>query len=473
VVSGDRGSDKARGDVARREWCPSNLEYSARRPSCPHFSSSCASSNMEKAKDSHLANPVRSWRHYVSPSFYRAKLRERGLSWVLGRIATKLLRWLVIILFFPVASVLRLLRVRFVFIVASRIGHLAVEPDCYIKEGLLGTRSRYRDLACVSRKEAANAHLLGYWQQYLRIVTSPTACWLLKPFSLQRVLRFDAGQYSMGMQEAARFPEVQARWGDRPPLLRLSDEDLEYGWTVLGKLGVPQGAWFVCFHSREAGYSPSDDLLHSYRNSDIEHYLSAIEAITAAGGWCIRMGDPSVRRLHIMERVIHYPHLEVRSDRMDVFLCAACRFFLGNTSGIGCLASVFGVPVAAANLVPLSAALPYGRSDLGIPKLLWSLEKNRYLTFKEVFSSPISNYRWTHLYEKAKVRVDENSPDDIRDLVIEMLERIAGTVVYTEQDEALQSRFKQMMGPSHYSYGSAARIGRDFLQKYRRLLDDE
>jgi hypothetical protein len=69
--------------------------------------------------------------------------------------------------------------------------------------------------------------------------------------------------------------------------------------------------------------------------------------------------------------------------------------------------------------------------------------------------------------------VDENTPDDIRDLVLEMLERTAGTVVYTEKDEALQRRFKQMMRPSHYSYGSVARVGRDFLRKYRRLLDDE
>jgi len=428
---------------------------------------------METATDNYPANQIRTWHHYVSPNFYRAKLRERGCYWVLGKIVARLLRWFVIILFFPVASVLRPLRIRFVFIVASRIGHLAIEPDCYIKEGLLGTRARYRDFVCVSRKEAANPHLLGYWQQYLRIVTSPTACWLLKPFALQRVLRFDARQYSMGMQKAARFPEVQARWGDRPPLLRLSDEDFEYGWAILRELGIPQGAWFVCFHSREVGYSPGDDLLHSYRNSDIEHYLAAVEAITAAGGWCIRMGDPSVKRLPIVERVIHYPHLEIRSDRMDVFLCAACRFFLGNTSGIGCLASIFGVPVAAANLVPLSVALPYGRADLGIPKLLWSLDKNRYLTFREVFSSPISNYRWTHLYEKARVRVDENTPDDIRALVLEMLERTAGSTVYTEEDEALQNRFKQMMGPSHYSYGSAARVGRDFLQKYRSLLGDE
>ena len=51
------------------------------------------------------------------------------------------------------------------------------------------------------------------------------------------------------------------------------------------------------------------------------------------GAWCLRMGDPSMRPMPRAPRVIDYAHSAIRSDWMDVFLCARCRFFIGNTSG--------------------------------------------------------------------------------------------------------------------------------------------
>jgi putative glycosyltransferase (TIGR04372 family) len=154
---------------------------------------------------------------------------------------------------------------------------------------------------------------------------------------------------------------------------------------------------------------------------------------------------------------------------MDVFLCAHCRFFVGNTSGLSLVSTIFGVSSVLANLTPFSAALPLGGSDIGIPKLLRK-HSGEFLPFRKILDSAAANYRFEELYEKNGLKVVDSSPEDIRDLVVEMLERLEGHLTYSSEDERLQQRFRELMRPGHYSLGSKSRIGRDFLKKYSSLL---
>jgi len=131
------------------------------------------------------------------------------------------------------------------------------------------------------------------------------------------------------------------------------------------------------------------------------------------------------------------------------------------------------VPVASANAAPFSTVLCLRPGDIGLPKLHWSKTYHRFLTFQEVLGSPMGDFRHTDLFEEAGVRLVENSPEDVRDLAMERLDRIMSKVVYSKEDESLQKRFASLMKPGHYTYGSAARIGRDFLRKYRQLMPGE
>jgi putative glycosyltransferase (TIGR04372 family) len=137
------------------------------------------------------------------------------------------------------------------------------------------------------------------------------------------------------------------------------------------------------------------------------------------------------------------------------------------------LSSVFGRPVAAANQVPLSTVLAFGLNDIATPKLLWSEKESRYLDFREVFESDISNFRFTSLYQDHHIRAVENSPEDVLDLALEMLERIEGPYTYSPEDEALQVRVKSFMREGHFSFGGCNRVGRGFLRKYQHLLEDK
>lgn len=172
-------------------------------------------------------------------------------------------------------------------------------------------------------------------------------------------------------------------------------------------------------------------------------------------------------------RIIDYAHLPIKSGWMDLFLCASCRFFLGSSSGLNVLPAIFGVPSGVANLIPLSVALPFGPQDVGIPKLSWSRKEKRYLTFEETFDSPVGRCCHDPLYAQEEVEAVENSPEDILELAIEMLEKTEGKLVYSEDDERLQACFKSLLEPAHWSYGSASRIGRDFLKKHSDLFGEK
>ena len=365
-----------------------------------------------------------------------------------------------------------LARIRFLRIALGRVGHLALEPDFFLKEQLLGLTKRCLGVIVSPPGAAANECLLEYWRRYIWVVRNHFWATILSRFYRYSHVYLDLNRNVVAINKTAPFIAVQRAWGNRPALLTLEEKHRGEGRARLAELGVPSDAEFVCFHCREGGYSPSDEHLHSFRNNSIENYLPAVAELAMRGLWCIRMGDPSMRQIEPMERVIDYAHLDIRSDWMDVFLCASCRFFLGSTSGLAHVAYVFGRPSAMPNQVPLSMALAFGLSDVAIPKLLWLEKEGRYLSFGEAFDSNASNFRYTNLYREHGLQPLENTAEDIRDLALEMLERSKGNVIYTPGDEELQQRFKTHMRPGHFSFGGINRIGRDFLRKYAYLLED-
>jgi putative glycosyltransferase (TIGR04372 family) len=362
-----------------------------------------------------------------------------------------------------------LVRVKFLRLSApGRIGHLASELDTYVKAGMLRLRWPCFGILIVPSGAAANECFLDYWRQYIRVVRSrfwTRVCWQLQAIPY---LQLDLSNASIN--QTAAYIRVQKTWGMRAPLLRLTDTDRRRGRAALAQLGVPESAQFICFHAREPGYSPSDDAIHAYRNCNIESYMTAVHELARRGYWCIRMGDASVRPIGAGDRIIDYAHSEVRCDWMDVVLCAECKLFLGSSGGLLFLASVFGTPTATANHAPASSALAFGPLDIAIPKLVRSKKERRYLTFPEIFHSDIANFRFAKLYDEADIETVDNAAQDIRDLALEMLERTEGRASYGKEDEDLQQRFKSLLRPGHYGHGGINRIGRDFLRKYRSLL---
>ena len=390
----------------------------------------------------------------------------RASRWVVGA-PRRALEWLIVrYLVRSNRRVLKLTRV-------DRIGHLMGELDCVMKEEHLREEAPRRPILLARRDQLANRAALRSWRRHMDIVESPRLVRLLDRVADHPAVRFreDMFPYLTAMEGTATAYAIYRDWGDRPPLLELDAAEIRRGEAVLCELGLPEGARFVCFHCRGGGYSPEDEVWHSYRNAAIDSYLPAVRALHDRGLYGIRMGDPTMPRLPAEEGVVDYAHSPLRSDWMDVFLSARCEFFLGNSSGLYIIALAFGRPSALANVAPMSTALGLAPGDLVIPKLLFSEKEDRMLGFGEVMSSPVAHFRFAEDYRAAGIRMLESEPEDVTALALEMHDRTGGQAHYDDADEALQDRYRALFAPGHYAYGSGGRAGREFLRRYVHLVD--
>jgi len=162
--------------------------------------------------------------------------------------------------------------------------------------------------------------------------------------------------------------------------LELPLKKQQYCDKLFQEFGLPKGAWFVCVHVREGGYSGDHQ---NIRNATIDNYLEAIQFITSQGGWVFRMGDTSMKNLPPLEHVIDYANSTKRHALLDVYLIANCKYFVGTSSGIFDTALLFGKPTLLTNAVHFLMQMPQKRNDLIIFKHVYSKNNGNKLTLRE------------------------------------------------------------------------------------------
>lgn len=395
-----------------------------------------------------------------------------------------LLRILAHIALFPVGALFYVCRVRFFNpeLLNARVGHMAYEPDLYLKTHRIGWRKPDLALWLCPPGASVNPCLVEYWSRLIHVVRNPALAAVLRPWSMLKYLRprYDRFDHLPVRHRNQVFLAAQREYEVRcggVPLLKLTAEHRARGRAALHEMGVPSDAWYVCVHVRETGADPNlparyrlhlENPGQSFRDADVTSYIPAMEEIVRRGGWVVRMGDPSMTRLPTLKNVIDYAHSAHRSDWMDVFLCAEARFFLGTTSGLYLVPFIFGVPCAIANVVPLDAA-PLSSRDVYVPKMHFQLAEQRPLTFAEVCSLDIAEAYHGAAFERVAVRLIETSPEDIRSAAIEMIVTLEGAAAPSKTDEARQRRYRDVLRARGRVPTSAA-VARDFLERHEELL---
>lgn len=262
---------------------------------------------------------------------------------------------------------------------------------------------------------------------------------------------------------------VQQAWEaeGRGPLLKLDEQKKGALGYLLDEMGIPADAWYVCLHVREPGFHAKwNSKYPSARDANIDDYQVAIDAIRERGGWIVRVGDPSMKRLPKMDRVYDYAHSHLKSQIGDLVLPVGGRFFLGTNSGYATVPGIYGVPNLLTNWIPVALPLWFGQ-DVMIPKMFWNRAENRYLCFEEMFGSKIGAMQ-NILDFPEEIEVRNNTVEEIRAATIEMLDRCENRAVYTPDDDVLQKQYHDLAR----KYGSyqGSRVGRDFLRGHRDLL---
>ena len=364
-------------------------------------------------------------------------------------------------------------------VICSRFGELAHFLDVYIKMRKLGLTPKVKAILTTQPEWISNRALLQYWEEQhsdeITILTDP-----------QEVAEAEETYNGCNLlADFVRLPDGRAlhtNWGSiavwnlwessgRGPLLKLRDDHREIGYEWLHRRGMPRDAWFVALHVREAGYhreTAKGWIGNIHRDSQIEDYFPALEAITQRGGWVVRIGDPSMTPLPPMDQVIDYAVAEERAEELDVFFCAAAKFMLATSSGPLPVANVFGTPLQAANLIP-PGDNSYSSKDVFIHKNLRRRATGEYLNAQEIITPPLRIMQSPRGFSDRDLEVIDNTPDDIRDAAEEMMMRMEGTFEMTKQDQDNLNRYREMN--DYPGISSRSMVATSFLRRHRFLIE--
>ena len=215
---------------------------------------------------------------------------------------------------------------------------------------------------------------------------------------------------------------IQSEWkaANRQPLLSLTQPERLWIQDYLVNLGVPRNAWFVCLHVREPGFHKQWNTLYpSMRDADINDYTLAIQKVVDAGGWVLRMGDPSMKPLPPMRNVVDYAHSIFKTATADILLAAGCKFFLGTNSGYATISAIYNVPCLLTNWVPLGWPL-WPHQDLMVPKLFRDKKSGQFLNLEEIFQRGLGFIQnWSDLPDD--IELVANTPEELASVTTEML----------------------------------------------------
>ena len=371
--------------------------------------------------------------------------------------------------------------IQIVIVVGSLGNHGAIES--LLRANQYGLRPAKKPfLLLPENAQLRNPALFEYFEPHLCVIRDGEAIQHLK--SLERLLALPLG---LGLPLHNSCPYLllagnrnemeRERQGLEPALFQLSDHHREMGMHALDHLGLPGDAWYVTLHVREPGYRGEirSNTIQNPRNANPLDYLKAIKAVTEAGGWVFRMGDPSMTPMPSLPRLIDYAHHEVRCDYMDVFLGATCRFCIATDSGYYTILNAFGKPILLTNVAAISIYYMLNKQDLFLPRLLKTLRTGKSLTFEQQMSQPICSCVSDKHYRDAGVYWVENTPEELEYATRQMLERTVGITSSKIPDDDLQRRFKTTAEACDLKCNGRpmkafAPVSRDFLVRHAHLL---
>lgn len=381
--------------------------------------------------------------------------------------------WLLALLALPILLLVRLIKplvhIRFGVLPSVRIGHFAAEPELYLcmrQAGLLPANTL--DLFWFSGS-ISNQQLAKMWRRTLR----------MHPF-YQRLYLLNRQFFHWNDHLIPRLPsedrDLHGILSHTTPHLSFTVQEEEKGRTALAALGISPNTPFICFHSRDNGYSalgisPEQIKLYGCRNSDVRTFLPAMEALAERGYPCLRMGVAVERPLQTQHPgIINYANIS-RSDFMDIYLGAHCHFYVGDTSGLAEVPKIFRRPVVWVNFFALEYAPTWGSQDLFIPSKIRQRDEGRLLTFREILARGVGRFRHCTEFEAEGLEVVPNTAEEIHAVVQEMAARLAGTWQPASGDEDLQQRFWSLFQSSDINGVFLCRVGAAYLREYQELLD--
>ena len=203
----------------------------------------------------------------------------------------------------------------------------------------------------------------------------------------------------------------------------------EEGLSFLKKHNIKKEK-YICFIVRSAEYYISTnrqerEKSYSYRNVNPENYIPTLEYLIKNGYKIIRMGKGVKTKFpYENKNFIDYATSEDRSDFLDIWLSAHCKFFLSNSTGIAMMPILFNLPIINTNEYPGLRSHSWIPKSIHVPRNVMD-HQGKYLNVKQQIEK---NLHWLNssqfTYKGLQIVPIENSSEEILKTVIEMENQI-------------------------------------------------
>lgn len=375
-------------------------------------------------------------------------------------LARKCLLAILIFISVPLVILARALRpivlIRFRCLNSPRLGHYAANTELYLCEkdfGLHGPKTI--DIFGVL-PYVCNQFLHTKWKEHLRISRMGRA--------------LDIANRKLPLRDAHIIPISSDK--DPHGLLKntrshitFTESESNAGRDAINKLGIPANSPFVCFFTRDDAYlnetypNWGDWSRHDFRDSSVTDCLQACEKLTSLGYYVVRMGAIVKEPLQTDNAMIIDYSLNARSDFLDIFLPSQCDFFFGSCAGLNAVPRIFRKPMGYINFVPLDYEhfFTCAPNSILIPKKLWLQNEERLMTFREIIETGANGFKTSNEYQQHGIKLIDNSPQEIEDLVIEMHNRVTKTWASTSSEEKIQEEFLGLFESPYTSHTDMSR----------------
>lgn len=273
---------------------------------------------------------------------------------------------------------------------------------------------------------------------------------------------------------------------NHPSAITFSEEEERAGRDAMRKMGI-MGA-FVCIFSRDSSYNREERLTgaepwNDLRNSDINAFREMTKYFWKEKGiQSVRMGA-KVASAYQCEGAVDYANAG-RTEFLDVFVFANCNFFIGDCSGIYGLAYLPNKPWAAINMAQvLNCCDRIQEANIGIYAKYYDPKRKRCLTLKEMAEFQIGYWSFADMpdmdyntYVRKHFEIVSNTSEEILELAKEMDAIQNHAVQYTEHDEYLQQRYREIVRSFFSLYPLVVcplpgRIGQQWLRDNEWFLE--
>ena len=345
------------------------------------------------------------------------------------------------------------------------IGHIAL-LDALLKLAWSDRLPARRPILFVRDDEVANPYLLRLLSHLVTVERMPDAhedLHVTVAVHQQKLNILETKAGKRFLYEACY--EAEAAWQTRAPLFAIPQRDAIECKAQLAQIGLLSDDWFVTLHVRGPRYWREGH--RSTRNAGVANYVRAVQEIIARGGRVVWLGESGTDLpAELARHLINYADSALRSPMLDVFLCAACRFFIGTSSGISHVPGMFGVSAVFTNVSP-PFSRPWRKGDLWIPRTLAEIKTGKPLPFLQALRVPLALLDTEDKLQRAGYRALDCEAEDIRQAAIQMCDQIDARLASQVRDEDFQAAVDHQF--AKMGTHSFARLARSFCARQAAL----